>query len=207
MPVIGIATWVSAAASSPSGRPAPSLPSSTASGNGNAAAQYDKLPRADVATTVTARLCAQSRNSTPDDAVATGTVKIAPMLAFTAAGSCGSADGPMRMTPSAHTALAVLIIVPTLPGLPGWCSAANSEPSPAGRSARSTYADRTIAASPDGPSRSAIRPNNSPDIRATRTPAASCAATIAAAPAWRSRSGATISTSMSAPASTACQTG
>ena len=112
------------------------------------------------------------------------------------------------MTPSAPTALAVLMIVPTLPGLPGECSATNSE-SGAHRQVRRARrgADRTIAARPDGPSRSAIRPNSSPDSRATRTPAASCAATIAAAPGWRSRSGATISTSISAPASTACHTG
>jgi len=50
------------------------------------------------------------------------------MLALTAAGSYGSADDPMRITPETPAALAVRMIVPTLPGLAGSWSAANRPP-------------------------------------------------------------------------------
>src|SRR5215467_10518344 len=125
VPVIGIATRRSAAVSRSVGRPVPSLPSSSASGSVQCASQQEVAACPDVAATVTPAAAAHARNSAPDSASATGTENSAPMLALTATGSYGSADGPMRITPEAPAALAVRMIVPTLPGLPGSCSAAN----------------------------------------------------------------------------------
>src|SRR5215472_1324789 len=129
VPVIGIDTCRSAAASRSAGRPVPSLPSSSASGSCQDASQQDIAARPVAAATVTPAAAAHARNSAPDSATATGTVNSAPMLALTATGSYGSADGPMRITPEAPAALAVRMIVPTLPGLRDSYSAAYRAPS------------------------------------------------------------------------------
>src|SRR5215472_18474253 len=99
------------------------------------------------------------------------------------------------------------MIVPRLPGLPMRCRATNTESGPGLRSARARCLDRTTATSPAWPSLLDSRWNSSWLTRATRTPRASCSATIAAAAESGRRSGSATSASISQPAVTARQTG
>src|SRR5262249_43650152 len=99
VPVIGIRTWASPAASTSSGSPAPSAPSSRAGGRGWLAPQRLGPAWAGVVPPVPPDPPAQAKNSAASAARATGTANSAPIDALTAAGSNGSAAAPTSTTP------------------------------------------------------------------------------------------------------------